>query len=158
MPRARVNCPLASSPSASPPACPENFGDQTQRLLHERAATAASTDNTCMVFVKDRPAEAVLPPQPYNFVDALFYIKLKATLGVIFVLEWGDSIQQYQFKEFDDRMSKFEKGQNLKKYAEKRAVELDGEISMDAKLIVNFIKQKLAAGMAKKTIHYEKKI
>ena len=64
----------------------------------------------------------MLPPQPDNFVDTAFYIKLKATLEVIFVSEWGVYIKQYQFNEFYDRMSKFKKGQIVIKYAEEKAV------------------------------------
>ena len=85
-----------------------------------------------MVFVEDRPAEAEPPPQPYNFVDAAFYIKLKAIFEIIFVSGWGVFVQQYQFNDLDDCMSKLEKGQNVNKYAEETAVELDGVISMDA--------------------------
>ena len=66
-------------------------------------------------------------------------------------------MQQYQFNKLDDRMSKLEKGQNVTESAEETAVELYGEISMDAKLIGNFITQQVAAAMAKKTKQYEKK-
>ena len=44
----------------------------------------------------------------------------------------GEFILQYQFNKLDDRMSKLEKGQNITKTAEETAVELDGEMSMDA--------------------------
>ena len=60
-------------------------------------------------------------------------------------------MQQYQFNELDDIISKFEKGQNITKSAEETAVELDGEMSMDANLIGKFITQLVAAAMAKKT-------
>ena len=49
------------------------------------------------------------PPQYDAFIDAALYIKLKTTLEVIFVSGWGEFIQQYQFNELDDRMSKLEK-------------------------------------------------
>ena len=55
-------------------------------------------------------------------------------------------------------MSKLEKGQNVNKYAEETAVELDGEMSLDAKLIRKFITQQVAAAIAKKTKQYENKI
>ena len=48
-------------------------------------------------------------------------------------------------------MSKLEKGQNVTKTAEKRAVELDGEMSMEAELIVKFITQQVAVAMSDKT-------
>ena len=53
---------------------------------------------------------------------------------------------------------KLEKGQNVNKYAEETAVELDGEMSLDAKLIRKFITQQVAAAISKKTKQYEKKI
>ena len=68
-----------------------------------------------MVVVRERPAEAEPPTQPDNFVDAVFYIKLKETLEVIFFSGWVVFIQQYQFNELDDCMSKLEKGQNVNK-------------------------------------------
>ena len=55
-------------------------------------------------------------------------------------------------------MSKLEKGQKITKTVEETAVELDGEMSMDAKLIFNFITQQVAFAMAVKTKQYEKKI
>ena len=66
-----------------------------------------------MIVVEDRPAESDPPPHPDNFVDAAFYIKLKATIKVIFVLGWGVFIQQQHFNELDDRMSNLEKGQKV---------------------------------------------
>ena len=63
---------------------------------------------------------------------------------------------QYQFNELDDRMSKLEKGQNVTNSAEEPAIELDGEMSMDANLIVKFITQQVAYAMAEKTKLYEK--
>ena len=104
-----------------------------------------------MAVAKNRPAEAEPPPQPDTFVDAALYIKLKATLKVIFVLGWGVFIQQFQFNELDDHMSKLEKGQKVSKSTEKTAVDLDSKVSMDAKLIGKFIKQQVAAAMDKKT-------
>ena len=53
-------------------------------------------------------------------------------------------------------MSKLEKVQNLHKSAEEIAVELDGEMSQDAKLIGKFITQQVAATMAEKTKQQEK--
>ena len=88
MPSSCVTRPLAAAPVAAPPparlACPEKFGKQVRRLLDERSAAAASTDDTCMGGGENRPAEADPPPHPYTFVDASFYIKLKATIEVIF--------------------------------------------------------------------------
>ena len=55
-------------------------------------------------------------------------------------------------------MFKLEKGQNTTKTAEVTAVKLNGEMSIYAKLIVNFITQQVAVAMAKKTKQYEKKI
>ena len=60
-------------------------------------------------------------------------------------------MQQYQFNKLDDIISKLEKGQNITKSTEETAVELDGEMSMDANLIGKFITQLVAAVMAKKT-------
>ena len=150
MPRARVTRPLAEAPADDPPACPDfpkNFGEQTRRLLNDRAAAVASTNDTRMVVIEDRPAEVETPPHPYNFVYAAFCLKLKATLEIIHVSGWGVFIQQYQFNELDDRMSKLEKGQNVNNSAEETAMELDGEMSMDADLIVKFITQQVAAAM-----------
>ena len=45
-------------------------------------------------------------------------------------------------------MSKLEKGQTVTKTAEKTAVALDREMSMDTKLIDKFITQKVAVAMA----------
>ena len=55
-------------------------------------------------------------------------------------------------------MSKLEKFQNITKTAEETAVELDGEMSMDAELIGKFITQKVVVAMAENTKQYEKKI
>ena len=55
-------------------------------------------------------------------------------------------------------MSKLEKVQNITNTVEETAVELDGEMSMDAKLIDKFITQQFAFTMAEKTKQYEKKI
>ena len=65
-------------------------------------------------------------------------------------------MQQYQFNDLDDRMSKLEKGQNITKSAEETTVELDWEMSMDANLIGKFITKQVASGMAQKTKQYEK--
>ena len=65
---------------------------------------------------------------------------------------------QYQFNDFNDRMSKLEKGQNITKTAEETAVELYREMSMDAELIGKFITQQVAVAMDNKTKQYEKKI
>ena len=96
MPRARVTRPLSSSPAAAPPPAPhdhsENFGEQDYRLLNKRAAASASTNNTCIVVVETRPAEAEQPPQHDPFVEAAFYIKLKATLRVIL---FRDGVSSY---------------------------------------------------------------
>ena len=55
-------------------------------------------------------------------------------------------------------MSKLEKRQTITKTAEETAVELDGEMSMDAKLIDKFITQQISVAMAEKSKEYEKKI
>ena len=153
MPCARVKRPLAASTSADPPpahpAPSENYGERTRRILNKRAAAAASTNGTTMAVV-GRPADTEPPPHPDTFLDAAFYIKLKATLKVILVSGWGVFMQQYHFNELGDIMSELEKGQNFTKYAEETAVDLDCEMLMDAKLIGNFITQKVAAEMAKK--------
>ena len=109
-----------------------------------------STDNTCTVVVKDRPAKVEPPPQLDNCVDSAFFIKLNPTLEVILVLGWGVFIHQYQFNELGDHMSKLEKGQNVNKSAEETAVELDSEMSMYAKLIRNLITLQVTAVMARK--------
>ena len=105
-----------------------------------------------------RPAEKEPPPQPDAFIDAVLYIKLKTTLDIIFVSGWGEFIQQYQFNELDDRISKIEKFQNVTKSAEETAVELDGEMSMDTELIGRFTTQQFSVAMAGKTKQYEKKV
>ena len=55
-------------------------------------------------------------------------------------------------------MSKLEKGQTITKTAEDTAVELDREMSMDAKLIGKFITQQVEVVMANKSKEYENKI
>ena len=110
MPRARITRPLVAAPAAAPTARPKNFGEETQLLFNERAAAAASTNDTCMVIAEDRPSEVELPPQPDNFVDTALCIKIKANPEVIFVSGWGVFIQQYQFNELDNCMSKTKKG------------------------------------------------
>ena len=65
--------------------------------------------------VVEIPADTEPPPQTDTFVDASFYIKLKATFEFIFVLGWRELIQQYHFNELDDRMSKLEKVQTVTK-------------------------------------------
>ena len=46
----------------------------------------------------------------------------------------------------------------MNKSAKDTAVELDSEISLDAKLIGKLITQQVAAAMARKTKHYKSKI
>ena len=161
MPTARVNCSQATATSDVPPnaqpAPIENFWEQDRRLFNERDATAVSNDNTAMA-VTVRPAVRELPPQTDAFKDTALYIKLKTTLEVIFVLGWGEFIQQYQFNELDDRMSKPEKEKNVTKTVEETAVELSREMSMDTKLIGKFITPKFAVMMAENTKQYEKNI
>ena len=160
MSSACVTPPLAASPADAPPPDlpdrPENFGDRARRLLYERAAADASTNDTTMAVVK-RPDETDPPPHPDTFVDSAFYIKLKATLEVVFVSVWGVFMQQYQFNKLDNRMSKLEKGQNVTKSVEETAVELDTKMSMDAELIGKFITQQVAAMMAERKKQYENK-
>ena len=55
-------------------------------------------------------------------------------------------------------MSKLKKGQTVTNTTEETAVALDGEMSMDAKLIGKFITQQVAVAMAEKSREYEKKI
>ena len=86
-----------------------------------------------------RPAEREPPLQPNTFIDASLYIKLNTTFEVIFVSGWEEFMQQYHFNEVDDRIPKLDKGQKVTKSAEELAVELDREMSMDAKLIGKFI-------------------
>ena len=161
MPPARVTRPQATGTSAVPPPDQppptESFGERARLLFNDRDATATSIDNTAMA-VATRPAVREQPPQPDAFIDAALYIKLKTTLEIIFVSGWGEFIQQYQFNELDDRMSKLKKGQNVTKTAEETALELDREMSMDAELTGKFITQQVAAVMADKTKQYEKKI
>ena len=99
MPRACVTRPLAEATSATPPSAhpdtSKNFGERTRSLLNKRAAASVSTNYNRMVVAKNRPAEAELPPQANTFVDAAIYIKLEATLEVIFVLGRGVFLQQY---------------------------------------------------------------
>ena len=94
--------------------------------------------------VTTEPDQREQPPRPETNIDAALYFKLKTTLEVIFVSGWGEFIIQYQFNELDDRISKLEKGQTNNKTAEETAVTLDGEMSMDAKLIGKFITQQVA--------------
>ena len=160
MPCVRVTSFLAASTLVAPPpaqpAPSKNYGERTRSLLNERANASASTNVTNMAVV-GRLAETEPPPQPDTFVDASLYIKLKATFEVIFFSGWGECMQQYHFNEIDDRMTKLEKGQTVTKYAEETAMELDGKILMDAKLIGKYITHRVAAAMAKKTKQYEKK-
>ena len=104
-----------------------------------------------------RPADTEPPTQPDTFTDTFFYIKLKTTFKVIFVSGLGEFMQQYQFKNLYDRMSKLKKGQTVTKSAKKTAMELGGKILMDTTLIGRYVTQKVAAAMAKKTRQYEKK-
>ena len=75
----------------------------------------------------------------------------------MFVSGWGGFITQYQFNEIDNRMSKLEKGQTITKTLEEAAVEIDREMSMNAKLIGKFITQQLRIAMAEKSREYEEK-
>ena len=121
MPTMRVIRPQATSTPYVPPhvqpAPIETFWERDRRLFNERDAVAASNDNTAMA-VGTRSSTRELPPQPDAFIDTALYIKLKTNLEVIFVSGWGEFIQQYQFNELDDRMSKLKKGQNITKTAE----------------------------------------
>ena len=122
MPRAHITRPLESAtldaPPSDHPVPSENFGDRAWHILNKRAAASASTDENFIVVVENRSAEAELPPQPDTFVDATFYIKLRATLEIIFDSVWGFFVRQYQFNKMDDRMSKIEKVQNVNNCAE----------------------------------------
>ena len=111
-----------------------------------------------MVVVKNRPTEVETPPQPNTFLDAAFYIKLQATLEVIFDFGWGVFIRQFQFDKLNDRMSKLKKCQNVNKSAEETAVKLDGKMPMDAKLIGKFITQQVAVAMDEKKNSMKRKL
>ena len=54
-------------------------------------------------------------------------------------------------------MSKLEKGQTITKTTEETAVELERDMSMDAKLIGKFITQQVAVAMVEKSREYENK-
>ena len=153
MPTARVTRPQAtyssSVPLIAPPNSSENYGQRARRLLDERAAAAALLRNTPMD-VAAEPAPREQPPRPDTSTYTVLYHKLKTTLEVIFVSGWGEFIIQYQVNKLDDRMSKLEKGQTITKTVEETAVELYGEMSMDAELIGKFITQKVAVAMAEK--------
>ena len=142
MPMARVIRPKATDTSYLPPnsqhSPSEKFRERTQRIFNKRAAAAVLRDIISIAFVT-RPGTREHPPQPDACIDATIYIKLNTTLQVIFVLGWGYFILQYQFNELDDRMSKREKGQIITKKAREPAMEIDGEMSMDSKLIGMFI-------------------
>ena len=88
-----------------------------------------------MLVARNRPTEAETPTQPDTFVDAAFYLKLQATLEVIFVLVWDVFIQKFQFNELEYCMSKLEKRQKVNKSAEETSVDLDVNMFMDAELI-----------------------
>ena len=96
-----------------------------------------------------RPSDIEPPTQPNTFVDTSFYIKLKKNFEFIFVLGRGEFMQQYQFNELDNRMSKLKTGQTVTKYAEETAMELDSEISIGAKLVGRYIIQQVAFAMPK---------
>ena len=101
-----------------------------------------------MVVAENIPAESDKPPQPDTFIDAAFYLKLQATLKVIFFSRWGVFIRNFQFNELYDRISKLEKSQNVNKSAEGKALDLDSEMSMKAELIGKYITQQVTAAMA----------
>ena len=79
---ARVTRPQATATPAvsliAPPAASENYGQPARRLLDERAATAASRNNTPIDIVAE-PAPREQPPRPDTNVDAALYFKLKMT-------------------------------------------------------------------------------
>ena len=64
---------------------------------NERTSIDASTKDNRMVVAENRAAQAEPPPQTDSYVDSAFYLKLQATLGVIFVSGWGVFIRQFQF-------------------------------------------------------------
>ena len=143
---------LIAQPSTS-----EHYGKRTWRLLDERAAVTASLRETPMDITKE-PAPREQPPRPDTNVDADLYYKLKMTLEVIFVSVWVEFIIQYQFNKLDNRMLNLEKGQTVTKTADKTAMALEGEMSMDANLIIKFITQQVSVAMDEKSRKYEKKI
>ena len=108
--------------------------------------------------VAAEPAQREQPPIPDTNINAPLYFKLKTTLEVILVSGWGEFITQYQFNKLDNKMSMLEKGQTVTKTAEETAVALNKYMSMDDKLIGNYITQQVAVAMAEKSKEYEKKI
>ena len=161
MPTVRVTRPQAadtsSLPLIAPPNVSESFGERARHLFDERAAAAALRVNN-PIDVATEPAPREQPPRTDTSTDAVLYHRLKTTLEVIFVSDWGEFITQYQFNELDDRMSKLEKGQTITKTAEETTVELDGEMSMHTELIRKLITQQVAVANAKKSKEYGKKI
>ena len=161
MPTTCVTRPQATATLAvsliAPPAATENYGQRAQRLLNERAVATASLRDTHME-VSAEPAQREQPRIPDTNIDAALYFKVKTTLEVIFVSGWGEFITQYQFNELDDIMSKLEIGRTVTKTAEETDVALDGDMSMDAKVIGKFITQQVPVAMAEKSREYEKKI
>ena len=95
------------------------------------------------------------PPPPVNVLDTAFYIKLKATLEVVSVWVWEVLKQQYQFNDLENRIPKLDKGKQVNKSMEEKALELNRDIYVDAKLIGKFITQQVAAAMAKKKNVYK---
>ena len=154
MPTTRITFPQATATLAvsliALPSTYENYGQRAQRLLNERAAATASSDNTPMD-VAAEPAQIEQPRRPDTNIDAVLNFKLKTTLEVIFVSGWGEFITQYQFNKLNDRMSMLEKGQTVTKTAEETAVALDKYMSMDDKLIGNYIIQQVSVTMAEKS-------
>ena len=82
LPTARVTRHEATATPAvsltAPPAASKNYGQRARRILNERAATAASRNNTPMDIVAE-PAPREQPPRPDTNVDAALYFKLKMT-------------------------------------------------------------------------------
>ena len=87
-------------------------------------AVATSIYNTKVDIIMI-PVERETPPQPETFIYAALYIKLKTTLEVMFISGWGEFMQQYQFNNLDNRISKLEKGPTISKSAKETAVESD---------------------------------
>ena len=88
MPTLRVTRPQATATPAvsliAPPAASENYRQRARRLLNERAAAAASRDNT-PIDVATEPAPRKQPHRPDTNIEAHLYFKLKTALEVIFV-------------------------------------------------------------------------
>ena len=162
MTRARVTRPLIAANSANPPSAhpstSKNFGERTRRLLNERAAAAASTDDNRMVIAKNRPVEVDPTPPARHFFRCRLLPQVSGNSRGCFYLEMRSIHITVPVQWVGRPHVQARKVKNDNKYAKKTAVELDGKISMNAELSGKFITQQVAAVMADKTKQYENKI